>query len=386
MVFNSIFYDDSCEKITRKCRKAPVVKSKFILKQGHLYIRNKRLETLLKYVCVTKKYIYLGTCESEIEWFISLKFKYLQKFQDQHNYEKGFRIGWGKSTVDFVCEDQWEVESWVVVLKPLMVLTNIERDIQIDGCVNMTKYSRVYRAHYKDTQQVVAVKAMKKNSKTNFAKNLKFEISIMKKIKHAETVKLIAVYENNENVFIVMQYLGGHDLQYSLRMMKRYSEREASVVIKRLLEIVSSLHKQGIIHRDLKPQNLLMKDSLNPTDFKLSDFGLACYSDAQKKSVCGTAGYMAPEVINALSYSFSADVYSIGVIFFTLLSGVNPFTGSSREQVMSENSKGRIRLKGELWKSVSRECRMVISSMTSVDPLERLSCNEALKLSFFKEI
>ena len=119
-----------------------------------------------------------------------------------------------------------------------------------------------------------------------------------------------------------MELICGGELYKRLKKIKRYQERDAALLTHNLLRSLKYMHDQNIIHRDLKLENVLLKEKQNHYKIKLADFGLSTFStNIELFKHCGTPGYIAPEVLQDKKYDTQADMFSVGVICFSLLSG-----------------------------------------------------------------
>jgi len=149
--------------------------------------------------------------------------------------------------------------------------------------------------------------------------------------------------------------------------------------MKHLLSAVSYCHSKNVAHRDLKPENLLLdSDSKDPT-LKVIDFGTSQILDSDHKIYgrIGTPLYVAPEVLSG-SYTEKCDIWSCGVILYVLLSGNQPFQGSSKTEVFDKIIHGAYKLTGSCWRSISREAIDLIKNMLIVNPEKRYTAIEAL--------
>lgn len=142
------------------------------------------------------------------------------------------------------------------------------------------------------------------------------EIKILRKVNHPNIVQLREVYEVDGEICMVMEYVKGEKLFNHVINQKRLSEPETALILKQLLLSLYHFQSKDIIHRDIKPENvLLVQEGGQPTRVKVIDFGLGTFHtqrDIIKK--CGTAGYVAPEILNSDPYDFSADLYSAGIL------------------------------------------------------------------------
>uniref|UniRef100_A0A3B4ZIP9 phosphorylase kinase n=1 Tax=Stegastes partitus TaxID=144197 RepID=A0A3B4ZIP9_9TELE len=168
------------------------------------------------------------------------------------------------------------------------------------------------------------------------------------------------------------------------------SEKETRSIMRALLEVVQFLHSQNIVHRDLKPENILLDDEMN---IKLTDFGFAVQiKPGQKlKEVCGTPGYLAPEIIECsmdagnAGYGTAVDIWSAGVIMYTLLAGSPPFWHRKQMLMLRMILAGKYDFSSPEWEDRSDTVKDLISRMLVVDPKQRYTASEALSHSFFSQ-
>ena len=176
--------------------------------------------------------------------------------------------------------------------------------------IGVGAFAVVYQAVHRPTGTRVAIKAMQKLS-SNISR-LHAEISVLKTVKHENITRLSEVIETETHVYLVLEYMQGGELFDAIVTQGGYSESQAVAVTRNILKALSYLHTRGIIHRDLKPENLLLVDSNNLVDVKLTDFGMATMLKESCRltfSKAGTLQYVAPEVICSDSgYSFAVDM------------------------------------------------------------------------------
>lgn len=157
---------------------------------------------------------------------------------------------------------------------------------------------------------------------------IKTEIEILKQLDHPNIVKMMDVFEDEKYWCIVMELLKGGELFDEILLRDHFSEFEAREATKSLIDAIHYCHELGIMHRDIKPENLLIADKAQGiSSLKLADFGLsrALDPDTMASTVCGTPGYISPEIIDKQPYGKQCDNWSIGVVTYILLSGVPPF-------------------------------------------------------------
>ncbi|XP_010117922.1 PREDICTED: calcium/calmodulin-dependent protein kinase type 1D-like, partial [Chlamydotis macqueenii] len=140
------------------------------------------------------------------------------------------------------------------------------------------------------------------------------------RIKHENIVALEDIYESPNHLYLVMQLVSGGELFDRIVEKGFYTEKDASTLIRQVLDAVYYLHRMGIVHRDLKPENLLYYSQDEESKIMISDFGLSKMEGKGDvmSTACGTPGYVAPEVLAQKPYSKAVDCWSIGVIAYIL--------------------------------------------------------------------
>lgn len=160
-------------------------------------------------------------------------------------------------------------------------------------------------------------------------RSIQSEIEIMKRVEHSNIVKLLDVYQTNNNMYIVTEFCEDGDLRSLIKKKKKLGEKLAIRVLKDIVCGFKYLHEKDIIHRDLKPANILIKD----TQCKISDFGFAKNleygENTMMRSVVGTPLYMSPQILNKDSYTNKSDLWSIGLIFYEMIYGHTPWPANN---------------------------------------------------------
>ena len=161
---------------------------------------------------------------------------------------------------------------------------------------------------------------------------LRNEYNMLRLLNHPRVVRLEDVFENQDNMKLVMQKATGGTLLSRIQGKPVLSENLAARVIRNTLEGIAYLHENQIAHRDIKPENLLCGENL--WDIQIADFGFACYCRTSEWLVrqVGTWVYIAPEILSGQEYKKSCDIWSLGVVTFCLLCGKLPF--QTREEIL----------------------------------------------------
>lgn len=206
-------------------------------------------------------------------------------------------------------------------------------------------YGKVLLVREKSTGRLFAQKQLKKASlvinetnevhKKNYERTLNEKI-ILEQVNHPNIVKLYYAFQDNNKVYLILEYLDGGELFHHLAEQKYMSEKDASYYIAQIILALRYLHQNlKVIYRDLKPENCMLNSE---GMLVLTDFGLSKVSSDgdSRHSMIGTAQYMAPEVIKGEDYDFSADWWSLGCVAYDMLTGGPPFTGHTNEKIMDK--------------------------------------------------
>uniref|UniRef100_A0A8C5CYV3 Protein kinase domain-containing protein n=1 Tax=Gadus morhua TaxID=8049 RepID=A0A8C5CYV3_GADMO len=238
--------------------------------------------------------------------------------------------------------------------------------------------SIVFRCEEKQTQKPFALKVLKK---TIDKKIVRTEIGVLLRLSHPNIIRLKEIFETETNITLVLELVTGGELFDRIVERGYYSERDAAHVIKQILEAVAYLHENGVVHRDLKPENLLYEDMSLDAPLKIADFGLSKIIDDQvpMKTVCGTPGYCAPEILRGNAYGPEVDMWSVGVILYILLCGFEPFFDPRGDQYMySRILNCDYQFVSPWWDEVSLNAKDLVSRLILQDPRKRLTVLEAL--------
>ncbi|XP_022759690.1 calcium-dependent protein kinase 26-like [Durio zibethinus] len=261
-------------------------------------------------------------------------------------------------------------------------ISNLRGRYVLGGQLGWGQFGVIRACSDKLTGEVLACKSIAKDrlvTPDDFS-SIKLEIEIMSKLSgHPNVVDLKAVYEDEDFVHLVMELCAGGELFHRLEKYGRFSEFEARVLFKHLMQVVKYCHDNGIVHRDLKPENILLATKSSSSPIKLADFGLATYI-RQGQNLQGTVGspfYIAPEVLTG-GYNQAADVWSSGVILYILLSGMPPFGGKTKSKIFDAVRAADLRFPPDPWDHISVSARDLITGMLCVDPAKRLTAAQVL--------
>ncbi|XP_053499826.1 calcium/calmodulin-dependent protein kinase IGb [Ictalurus furcatus] len=255
---------------------------------------------------------------------------------------------------------------------------NIQEVFDFIEVLGSGAFSEVFMVKERKTGKLFAIKCVKKKNKRDI--NLENEIAVLRRIKHENVVGLEDLYESRTHYYLVMQLVSGGELFDRILDRGVYSEKDASLVIRQVLEGVNYLHKNGIVHRDLKPENLLYYSPDEESKIMISDFGLSKMEDKGIMSTaCGTPGYVAPEVLAQKPYSKAVDCWSIGVITYILLCGYPPFYEESETRLFLKIMKAQYEFDSPFWDDISESAKDFIRNMMKKNPNLRYTTEQALR-------
>ncbi|KAH0476232.1 MAG: hypothetical protein KVP17_003904 [Porospora cf. gigantea B] len=241
-------------------------------------------------------------------------------------------------------------------------------------------FGAVHAAVDRNSQTTRAVKKVSKRRPEDMSQ-FREEIRLYKNLDHPNICRLVELFEDYVNLYIVMEHCTGGELFHLLKEVK-LDEAEAARLLRQILSAVCYLHAQGIVHRDLKPENFLFEGEGRDSYLKLIDFGLATRFDPKSKLTkkVGTMCFVAPQVLEG-SYTEKCDIWSVGVIMHIMLSGVLPFDGPSDSIVEHQvlRCKSAPTLTGDAWVKVSPEAKDLLSLLLSRNEDDRLSAEQALQ-------
>ena len=244
-------------------------------------------------------------------------------------------------------------------------------------------FGKVFKAREISTGRILAVKKMSNNnSEKKYSKIIK-EINLLKNLDHPNIVKYYDYFEEEDYIYLMMEYLEGGTLKEYITNKKEITEDEARKIIKQLLVALSYLHYvSDICHRDVKPENIMFRNKNDINELKLLDFGLSSDSFESKNSLenCGTLIYMAPEQISKMIYSKAVDVWSVGIILYMLLNkGKNPFynKGDSQQIIINNISNNNIIYSSDC--PISHMGKHLINKLLKKNPSYRYTIRSALE-------
>ncbi|KAK9345798.1 kinase-like domain-containing protein [Lipomyces starkeyi] len=232
---------------------------------------------------------------------------------------------------------------------------------------------------------VYAAKTIAKASLTSAKTRAKLlgEIKVHQSMDHPNIVKFVECFEDDVNVYILLEVCSNKTLMDMHRRRKRFTEQEARYFLIQILGAVKYMHGRRVIHRDLKLGNIFLDHDMN---IKIGDFGLAALllSDTdRKKTICGTPNYIAPEVLFGKEdgHSFEVDLWSVGIILYAMLIGKPPFQSKEVNLIYKKIKAIEYEFPDDI--KISPEAKDLIQSLLNKDPNARPSLDQIADHSFF---
>ncbi|KAJ2449421.1 Calcium/calmodulin-dependent protein kinase type I [Coemansia sp. RSA 2336] len=253
-------------------------------------------------------------------------------------------------------------------------------------------YADVKEMEHIETGQYYAGKIIKRNRMGGDMRLIDNEIAVMKRLsrRHPNVLSLVDHFNTANNTYLITELCTGGELYHYVSRRKYLGEMEAAYIVKQILCGVKFLHDNNIMHRDLKTENCFVRNDEHgtPESVAIGDFGMAHYVPTEDSrivtSICGTPGYMAPEMLQQSGHGKPVDMWAVGVIAFFVLSGTNPFQRhghpdrSRAEHDATVNARFDF-LPASRWHTVSKAARHFISSLLVVDPSMRMTAGQALE-------
>ncbi|KAJ3370372.1 hypothetical protein GGF31_004203 [Allomyces arbusculus] len=247
-------------------------------------------------------------------------------------------------------------------------------------------YAKVKEAFHIKTGKAYACKIFNKKLMVGREHMVLNEIKILKQVSqgHPNLISLVDYFESANNLYLILEYCRGGELFYRICNKGHYYEHDAANIVRTICDAVAYLHDQNVIHRDLKPENLLFRTADEDSDLMIADFGLARCLESDSypllTTVCGTPGFMSPEILQHLPYGKPVDMWAIGCITYFLLVGYTPFDrNSTADEIQAIIAADYAFTPEEYWVHVSDTAKDFIRGLLMLDPNERMTARQALE-------
>jgi len=270
-----------------------------------------------------------------------------------------------------------------------------EKITKVSGEVQIRKYikgrllgkggfAKCYEFINQETEHSSAAKVIPKKSlvKSRAKQKLISEIKIHKSLHHPNIVAFEHYFEDSENVYLLIEICHNQTLNELLKRRKKLTELEVQCYAVQIIKALRYLHTHRVIHRDLKLGNLFISEKM---EIKVGDFGLATkleFDGERKRTVCGTPNYIAPEILEGKTgHSYEVDIWSLGVIMYTLIIGKPPFETNNVKETYKRIKMGNYSFPENA--VISEPAKDLIQSILVLDPQKRPKLDEILNHDFF---
>jgi len=268
-------------------------------------------------------------------------------------------------------------------------ITKVNGDIQIRKYIKgrllgKGGFAKCYEFINQENDHSSAAKVIPKKSlvKSRAKQKLISEIKIHKSLHHPNIVAFEHYFEDSENVYLLIEICLNQTLNELLKRRKKLTELEVQCYSVQIIKALKYLHSHRVIHRDLKLGNLFISEKM---EIKVGDFGLATkleFDGERKRTVCGTPNYIAPEILEGKTgHSYEVDIWSLGVIMYTLIIGKPPFETNNVKETYKRIKTGNYSFPENA--VISEPAKDLIQSILVLDPRKRPTLDEIMKHDFF---
>ncbi|XP_028714440.1 inactive serine/threonine-protein kinase PLK5 [Peromyscus leucopus] len=244
-------------------------------------------------------------------------------------------------------------------------------------------FSRCYKLTDMSTSAVFALKVVPRGGpgRLRLRGKVEREIALHSRLRHRNIVAFHAHFADRDHVYMVLEYCSRQSLAHVLKARRTLTEPEVRYYLRGLVSGLRYLHQQRIVHRDLKPSNFFLNKNM---EVKIGDLGLAARvgpTGRCHRVLCGTPNFQAPEVVSRSGHSCQSDIWALGCIMYTALTGAPPFAGAPLPEMYQNIRDGRYPEPEHL----SPSARGLITRLLAPNPAERPSLDHVLQDDFFTQ-
>ncbi|KAJ3048791.1 hypothetical protein HK097_010200, partial [Rhizophlyctis rosea] len=251
-------------------------------------------------------------------------------------------------------------------------------------------YGQVKEALHTPTNTLVAIKSILKTPTAQshstpkaVEEAVKRELDILRALpKHENVIELRDFFETRNKYYLVFELVEGGELYERISKKGKFTERDAAAIVYDVLKGLAYCHERGIVHRDLKPENLLYRTTSPSSPLLIADFGVSNFvtsSDTLLTTLCGSPMYAAPEVLKRSGHGMPCDMWSLGVITYTVLVGYPPFDyAEDFADLVDGITSGKWKFDRPYWDCVGGDAKDFIKSLMQLKPHARLTAQQAM--------
>ena len=215
-------------------------------------------------------------------------------------------------------------------------------DYDLGDTIKLVQNGRIKIAKSRRTNELIVIKFLKKSNiiQSKQTEHILNEMNIVPTLDHPSIIKFLSFNQDDKYLYFGFEFLPGGDLFTLLKAENNLSIDQSQFYLGQIIFALDYLHSKKIIYRNLKPENIL----INKNGYiKLTDFELVKYLDDRTYTICGTPGYMAPEIILNKGYGLGVDWWSLGILLYEMICGVDPFADDSPMKIYENILEGKIK-------------------------------------------
>ncbi|EGR29750.1 hypothetical protein IMG5_149340 [Ichthyophthirius multifiliis] len=280
------------------------------------------------------------------------------------------------------CQQQFQVSPDIFIH---LRVGSISEHYKVGKILGEDDFGQVYKVTHKTTDKVMTMETLKRQSLIKQEEEQLFsEIKILKNLDHTNILKLIELFQDNKNYYVITEFCSGGDLLAKIIYFKIYTQKMAADFIKQIHSFLVYCHANNILHRDFKPENLLFDNDFRNANLKVTYFANSIILDISKQinyvflSNLYFIYILKFLIIKRKNYDEKCDIWSCGIILYVILCGYPPFNVRNKEEILIKVKAGKLKFDQQDWDKISNDAKNLIIKMLNYDPKKRISAQLAL--------